>query len=255
MRAGVLSNDQIIEFLNDNFINTWVPNCELGRIPGLREPIAKRRERESKTFDTTHPLAQAIIKGWKTGSKKGSPVDSLVISPAFELMGRQPANELSEDIKYSRLRRAEFYLTFFKKALEGKQPGLGNIILNSDEPSQNVLDVFRSPIVGFADYTVVVIDTRTFENGGTLTIDIETGRADADGYFYLVDGDDDLPTTERVTRDMVLARTWLEPDETGQITYRFEQGQFFKLGATGCNYRSEKGSTNAFKARIFVEEN
>lgn len=207
MRAGVLSNDQIIEFLNDNFINTWVPNCELGRIPGLREPIAKRREREGKTFDTTHPLAQTIIKGWKTGSKKGSLVDSLIISPVFKLMGRQPANELSEDIKYSRLRRAEYYLTFFKEALEGKQPGLGNIILNSGEPSQDVLDVFRSPVVGFADYTVVTIDTKTFENGGTLTIEIETGRADADGYFYLVDGDDELPTTERVTKDMVLART------------------------------------------------
>ena len=255
MRAGVLSNEQIIEFLNDNFINTWVPNCELGRIHSLREPIAKRREREGKSFDTSHRLAQTIIKGWKTGSKKGSPVDCLVISPTFELMGRQPANELSEDIKSSRLRRVEYYLTFFKDALEGKQPGLGNIILNSDKHTQDVLDVFRSPVVGYADYTVVIIDTRAFENGGTLTIDIETGRADADGYFYLVDDEDELPTTEKVTKDMVLARTWLEPDETGQLTYRFEQGQVFKLGATGCNYRVEKGNTNAFKARIFVEEN
>ena len=69
----MLSNRQIIEFLNDNFINTWVPNCELGRIHSLREPIAKRREREGQTFDTTHPLAQAIINGWKTGAKKAHP--------------------------------------------------------------------------------------------------------------------------------------------------------------------------------------
>ncbi len=230
-------------------------DAELGRIHSLQKPIHKRREREGNTFDTTHPLAQAIIKGWKTGSKKGSPVNCFVISPEFELMGRLLVNEFFKENRDKKLQDAESYLIFLKDVLAGKQPGLGNIILNSDEPSQNVLDVFRSPVVGFADYTVIVIDTRTYENGGTLTIDIETGRADADGYFYLVDGDDELPTTERVTKDMVLARTWLEPDETGQITYHFERGQFFKLGATGCNYRSEKGNTNAFKARIFVEEN
>ena len=131
----------------------------------MREPIAIRREREGKTFDTTHPLAQAIIKGWKTGSKKGSPVDCLVISPTFELMGRQPANELSEDIKYSRLRRVEYYLTFFKEALAGKQPGLGNIVLSSENPSQVVLDLFRTPTAGnYQDYTVIVIDATAFEN-------------------------------------------------------------------------------------------
>ena len=143
---------------------------------------------------------------------------------------------------------------FLKECLEGKQPGLGNIALNSEKPSQDVFDVFRTPTVGFQDYTVVVIDTRAFENGGTLTVDIETGRADAEGLFYLVDGDDDLPTTERVTKHMVLAMKWLEPDETGQLAHRFGRGQFFKLGATGAHSRSEKGSTNAFKARISVAE-
>ncbi len=144
---------------------------------------------------------------------------------------------------------------FLKESVEGKQPGLGNIILNSEEPSQDVFDVFRTPMVGYKDYTVVVIDTRAFENGGTLTVDIETGRADAEGNFYLVDGDDDLPTTERVTKHMVLALAWVEPDETGKLTHRFDRGQFFKLGATGCYGRSEKGSTNAFKAKISVVEN
>ena len=230
-------------------------DAELGRIHSLREPIAKRREREGKTFDTSHPLAQAIIKGWKTGPKKGSPVDCFVISPDFELMGRQLANEFFKDNWDKKLRDEESYLIFLKEALEGKQPGLGNIILNSEVSSQDVFDVFRTPTVGFQDYTVVVIDTRTFEKGGTLTIDIETGRADAKGCFYLVDGDNDLPTTERVTKNMVLAQTWLEPDETGQLTHRFDRGQFFKLGATGAHGRSEKGSINAFKAKISVAEN
>ena len=231
-------------------------DAELGRIHSLREPIAKRREREGKTFDTSHPLAQAIIKGWKTGSKKGSPVDCFVISPDFELMGRLLVNEFF-DYNWNKFKRRdeESYLIFLKEALAGKQPGLGNIILNSEVFSQEVMDVFRTPTVGYQDYTVVVIDTRAFENGGTLTIDIETGRADAEGHFYLVDGDDDLPTTERVTKHMVLAMKWLEPDETGQLMHRFDRGQFFKLGATGCYGRSEKGSINAFKAKISVEEN
>ena len=222
----------------------------------MQEPIAKRREREAKTFDTSHPLAQAIIKGWKTGSKKGSPVDCFVISPNFELMGRLLVNEFFDYYwdKF-KLRDEESYLIFLKESLEGKQPGLGNIILNSEEPSQNVFDVFRTPVVGYQDYTIVVIDTRAFERGGTLTIDIETGRADAEGRFYLVDGDANLPTAERVTKHMVLAMKWLEPDETGQLTHRFNKGQFFKLGATGAHSRSEKGSMNAFKARISVEEN
>ncbi|MYB00184.1 hypothetical protein F4X90_10985, partial [Candidatus Poribacteria bacterium] len=202
----------------------------------MREPIAKRREREGKTFDTTHPLAQAIINGWKTGSKKGSPVDCFVISPEFELMGRLLVNEFF-DYHWDKFKRRdeESYLMFLKECLEGNQPGLGNITLNSEEPSQDVFDVFRTPTVGFQDYTVVVIDTRAFENGGTLNIDIETGRADAEGCFYLVDGADDLPTTERVTKHMVLAMKWLEPDETGQLTYRFDRGQFFKLGTTGAH--------------------
>ena len=254
MRAGVLSNEQIIEFLNDNFINTWVPNCELGRIHSLREPIAKRREREGKTYDTTHRLAQTIIKGWKTGSKKGSPVDCLVISPTFELMGRQPANELSEDIKYSRLRRVEYYLTFFKEALAGKQPGLGNIVLSSENPSQVVLDLFRTPTAGnYQDYTVIVIDATAFENGGTLTVDIEIGREEGEAAFYLFDGDIELFTAEESPKDM-LTWEWGEPGDTRQIMHAFDRGQFFKLGVTG-HWARDEPCINAFRTKISVEEN
>ena len=37
LRAGVLSKDEISEFLNEHFINTWVPHSELGRVRRLRE--------------------------------------------------------------------------------------------------------------------------------------------------------------------------------------------------------------------------
>ena len=254
MRAGVLSKNEIIEFLNENFINTWVPNSELGRIRSLREPLAKRREREGKTFDTTHPLAQAIIKGWKTGAKKGSPVDCFVISPDFELMGRQLVNELGKDSKRRGLSGRGYYLTFLKEALEGKEPGLGNSVLTHEHPSQEVLDIFRTPIGGHQNYTVVVIDARAFENGGTLTIDIEVGREDSDGTFYLINGDREFSTEgEGIPKKDLLAWAWSESGETGQITYRFDRGQFFKLGAIGYSYE-EGESVNAFHAKISVEE-
>ena len=252
MRAGVLSKDKIIEFLSENFINTWVPNSELGRIQSLREPIAKRREREGKTFDTTHPLAQAIIKGWKTGPKKGSPVDCFVISPEFELMGRQLVNELRNDSEKMGLSIPEYYLTFLKEALAGKEPGLGNLILTGEYPSQEVLDVLRTPTCGHHDYTIVVIDVSAFEKGGTLIIDIEVGRGDSDSTFYLVNGDTEFPTTEGIPHKDLLAGTWSESGGTGQITHRFDRGQRFKLGAIGYS-SEEEVSVNAFHAKISVE--
>ena len=253
MRAGVLSKDKIIEFLNENFINTWVASAELGKTPSLREPIAKRRKREGKTYDTNHPLAQAITKGWKTGSQKSSPVDCLIISPELELMGRQPVNEFFDDNRRRKLRPENSYLVFLKEALEDKFPGLGNVVLSSKHPSHEVLNAFRIPTVGYQNYTVVVIDTRAFEGGGTLTIDIEVGRGDAVGFFYLFDGDSKLSTGEKVPKDK-LASVWISPGDTRQITYRFDRGQFFRLGATG-SWRPEKGSINAFHAKISVEEN
>ena len=218
----------------------------------MREPIAKRHRREAKTFDTTHPLAQAIIKGWKTGPKKGSPVDCFVISPEFELMGRQLVNELGDDSEKKGLSEPEYYLTFLKEALENKQPGLGNLILTSDHPSQMVLDTFRTPICGHQDYTLVVIDVSAFENGGTLTIDIEVGRGDSDGTFWLINGDTEFPTTEGIPQKDLLAWAWSESGEIGQLTHRFDQGQRFKLGAIGYSNEAE-ASVNAFRAKISVK--
>ena len=229
-----------------------MPNAELGRIRSLREPIAKRRERESKMFDTTHPLAQAIIKGWKTGAKKGSPVDCLIISPAFELMGRQLVNDLGEDSRNRGLQSDAYYLTFLKEALNGKQPGLGNLILTSEQPSQKVLDTFSTPIGDHQHYTVVVIDVGAFENGGTLTIEIEVGRGDGDGTFYLLNGDKTLPAKEGILKDDILAWAWSASGETGQITHRFDQGQLFKLGVTGYSDEAET-CVNAFQAKVSVE--
>ena len=260
MRAVVLSNNRIIAFLNENFINTWVPNSELGRVPSLRDPIDKRREREGTTFDTTHALAQAIITGWKAGS----PVDCLVISPQFEVMGRQPVN----DFLFSG-GTAEHYLMFLKEALDGKQPGLGEgtsepeplnsdtvlsrlkVVLNDVWTSQEVLNIFQTPEPGYQDYTVVEIDATAFENGGMLTIDISVGHAEAAGSFDLFAGDSKLPT-EGVPKNALASAWGIPPGGIEKIMYTFERGQSFQLGATG-DWFSKKGSTNAFLATISVE--
>ena len=272
MRAVALSDEKNIEFLNENFINTWVTTVALGKKPSLQASIAKRSEHKSKTFDTTHPLAQAITKGWKTGSKKSSPADCFIISPDLELMGRQPVNDLGDDSRRRGLRAYAYYLTFLKEALAGKQPGLGNFILSREQPALEMLNTFRTPMVAHQDYTVVVIDTTAFENGGTLTIDIHVGTDNAEGKFHLFDGDRELPTekapdgvdtevwnsqqgADYVKALDALATVWgIEPGDTEQISHRFEQGQRFKLCATGSR-RSEKGSINAFHAKISVEGN
>ena len=93
-------------------------NVELGRTPNKQDFIALRREHGFRPFDPANPLAQAIMKGWK----QNSPSDSLVISPEFELMGRQPVNELPGANK------AQYYLTFLKEALAGNLPGFGREI-------------------------------------------------------------------------------------------------------------------------------
>ena len=113
-----------------------------------------------------------------------------------------------------------------------------------------ILDFFRTPERGHQDYTVVKIDATAFEDGGMLTIDLQVGSGQAAGSFDLFDGDSELPT-EGVP-DNILAHEWgIPPGGTAVIAYRFDQGQIFQLGATG-DWFSEKGSVNAFHARISI---
>ena len=231
----------------------------------MREPIARRREREGKTFDTSHALAQAIMKGWK----KGSPVDCLVISPEFEVMGGIDYNFFPECLGEFES-RGEAYLFFLKASMEGKRPGLGTLVLTPEHPLQEVVDTFRSPVAAHQDYTVVYIDTTAFEAGGTLTADIHVGRDDGIGIFHLLDGDKKLPTEK--PPDGIDPEVWNDqdsdeyekaldaltkvrgifPGETGHIMYPFDRGQRFKLCATGDQWGGI-GDINAFHAKIRVE--
>ena len=267
MRAVVLSDHQNIEFLNENFINTWVSNVELERTPNKQAFMALRRQQGFKPFDKTSALAQAIMKGWK----KHSPSDFLVISPDLELMGRLPVN----DFFYGGDMSAR-YLRFLRVSLDGKYPGLRENtpapqstnwegLLESDDvavdalkaalthekPEQEILSIFRTPEYGYQDYTVIEIDVTAFENGGWLTIDTWVGDGEASGSFDLYDADSKLPT-EGVPHG-ALAHAWdIPPGNVGIIEHYFDQGQVFKLGATG-NWYSEKGSINGFLVKISVD--
>ena len=241
-------------------------NVAFGRTPNKRAYLAKRIQHGFKGVDTTHPLAQTIINGWEIHS----PVDSLVISPELEVMGRQDANRLDEDSRDRGLSEAEGYRLFLSEALEGKRPGLGRIVLTSECPSVEIMDTFQTSMVPHQDYTVVEIDTTAFENGGTLRLDIGVGRGKAEGIFCLFDGDKDLPTEkapEGVPTSVwegqvgeaymealgALAIEWFYPKETGKITYPFDQDKLFRLCVTGSAY-SVKGSRNAFSLKISIEE-
>ena len=259
MRAGVLSDDRVIEFLNENFINVWVSNVELERTPRKQAYMARRRKELSKAFDRTHPLAKAIMEGWK----EHSPVDCLVIAPEYDVMGKLPLNDFFDDCLRTGIPEADAYLKFLEDSLAGKLPGFADetsdappsglkVVLNREQTEQEVLDILRTPRYGYQDYTVVEIDATTFEDGGILTIDIRMGTAKPGGSFDLYDSDTELPT-KGLPND-ALASVWDIPSgRTGVIEYRFDKGKVFKLGATGTWF-NEKGSINAFHAKISVEE-
>lgn len=240
-------------------------NVAFGRTPNKRAYLAQRIQHGFKGVDTTHPMAQAIISGWQLHS----PVDSFVISPELEVMGRQDANRLRGDSRDRGVSEMEGYRLFLSEALEGKRPGLDRIILIPECPSVEIMDTFQTPMVPHQDYTVVEIDTTAFEDGGTLTLNIGVGRGKAEGIFYLFDGDKTLPTKkapEGVSPSVwehqqgdayvealgALAIAWhICPEETGKITYPFDQGKLFRLCATGSVY-GVRGSLNAFSLKISV---
>ena len=260
MRAVVLYWDRLIEFLNENFINTWVSNVELERTPRQKAYMAQRPKNESRTFDKTHPLAKAIMQGWK----EGSPVDCLVIAPELDVMGKLPLTDFFHDSSQRGIPDEDAYLKFLEDSLDGKLPGFNGetsdaspsglkVVLNREQTEQEVLDILRTPRYGYQDYTVVEIDATALEEGGTLTINIQMGTAKPGGSFDLYDGEIELPT--KGYPDDALTSAWDIPSgQIGRIRHRFDEGKIFKLGATGTWF-NEKGSINAFRARISVEEN
>ena len=213
-------------------------NVELERTPFKKKFIALRQQQGFKPFDKTHPLAQAIMKGWK----KHSPADSLVLSTELELMGRLPVNE-----RTSPYNGANGYRLFLQESLDRKLPGLReepsepqptnwdnlfetavesgaiadaglSIVLTDEHSEQEVLSVFRTPETGTQAYTFVEIDATAFKNGGVLTIDVWVGEAEVSGSFDLFAGD----TKELVPDERTRLRKGYsnESDGSHQVSFR-----------------------------------
>ena len=257
--------------MNENFINTSIPNSELGLIPSLQAPIAETRQREAKPFDITHPLARKIISSWKHG-----PVACFVIAPDLELKGHLTVNEFFTHSSNGRRTEAENYRLFLIETLEGKYPGLRqgnaftylldavedtpkpenpfetfltdlNVVLNTKHPALEVLDVLHA-----GKSTLIKIDATAFENGGTLTIDLRVGSAELSGAFYLYSDDIEFPAEPPIRYYHSLANaTEIKPNETAQIVYPFYQDKVFQLGVIGI-LEDGKNATNAFQARFSV---
>ncbi len=223
--------------------------------------MAERRKDLPNAFDRSHPFAKPIMEGWT----EHSPVDCLVISPEFDVMGKLQLNNFFDDCYKSGISDEVGYLTFLNASLDVKFPGFNentstdplltgaNIVLDSEHHEENVLHILRAPRHGEQDYNVITIDTTAFENGGTLTIEIQMGSAISGGSFDLFDNDTELPTKGTPTE--TVASVWDIPSgQKGTIHYQFDKGIIFKLGATGTWF-SGKGNINAFHAKISVEEN
>ena len=259
MRAGVLSDDKVIEFLNDNFINVWVSNVELERTPRKLAYMANRRKDLVNPFDRTQPLAKAIMEGWQ----EHSPVDCLVISPELDVMGKLPLNDFFDDCYERNITEEEGYLAFLKDSIDVKFPGFNtsttdplltgaNVVLNEEHSEQEVLHILRAPKYGSQDYNVITIDTSAFKNAGILTIEVRMGSAISGGSFDLFDGDTELPKQGIPTQ--ALTSVWDIPTgQKGVIEYNFDKGKVFQLGATGTWF-SGKGNINAFHVTISVKD-
>ncbi len=247
----------------------------------MREYLAKRYAHESKSFDTTHPLAEAIKSGWH----EGSPVDCFVISPDFELKGKLALNKYlfgGHGLDGGRT-AAENYRLFLIEALEGKYPGFStdnsfayllgeeedtpqqdspfkpfltdvNVILNPTQPTLEVLDILRIPKTSHQNATVVTIDATAFEKGAILTINIRLGSTKLAGSFYLYDSAIEFPTERGLRYYHSFANaTDIPPGGTAQITYPFYGGQVFKLAIAAAELSDKEEYVNAFQARISVE--
>lgn len=230
---GPLSNSEVIKVLNENFVNTCVLFRDLSEL--IEDPDNEKVSVFAKTIKDNYVGA----------------VDIQVLNPEAEIIMHQPENKL----RYSK------YLGLLEDTVNGNisDPVVASenngkltpkLDLNSHEQSMEVLNVFRGPGDGYQDYTPIEIDTTSYEQGGTLIIDIKVGDGEATGSFDLFDVDVELPTEGYP--DDAIASVWdIPPGDTGQIRHQFTHGQKFRLGATG-NWFCEKGSTNAFLARISV---
>ena len=125
------------------------------------------------------------------------------------------------------------------------------VVLSDEEPSQQVLSIFRTPAAGTQDYTFVDIDATVFKDGGVITIDLWIGSGEASGAFILFTSDSER-SADGMPEVVLTSASGIIPGKGGRITHRFDEGTHFKLGATGNSFSGE-GKVNSFLAAISID--
>ena len=232
MRAGPLSDSEVIKTLNEKFINTWVLLREL---PGLIG---------GSKGEMTSLVAKKIQQHYTDS------VDILVFTPDAEVIMHQPESALP----YKNQSRA--YLTVLKHSVEtfegrrtrvGKRSRLDGNPIGLGTALMDVLHIYGTSSTDTPDDTVVKIDTTPFESGGILHIEIQVGAGESAGTFELFHDDTELLT--KGDTDEALDGAWnVSPGSIGHIFHNFRRGQLFKLVATS----TDNQKANAFLARVSV---
>ena len=234
MRAGPLSDPEVIRTLNEKFVNTWVLLRELPELIGGAKGEAVS-------------LVAKKMKRHYTDS-----VDILALTPDAEVIMHQPEMALPYR------NQAQAYLSVLQHtvdAFEGKRTRVGKRSKLDGNPISlgvelmEVLQVFRASGTDTPNYTVVEIDTTSFERGGILHIEIQVGTGEAAGTFELFDADAEIPTEDDT--DEALEGAWdVPPGGIGHIFHDFRRGRRFKLIATGSGNLAN--CPNAFLARVSI---
>lgn len=235
MRAGPLSDPEVIKTLNEKFVNTWVLLRELPELIGGAKGEAVS-------------LVAKEMKHHYTDS-----VDILALTPDAEVIMHQP--EMALPYK----NQAQAYLSVLQHTVDafegrrirvGKGSRLDRNPISLGTELMEVLQVFRASGTDTTpDYTVVEIDTAPFERSGILHIQIQVGTGEAAGTFELFDADTEIPTADDA--DEALEWAWnVSPGGIGHIFHNFSRGRRFKLVATGAD--NQVDCTNAFLARVSV---
>lgn len=129
--------------------------------------------------------------------------------------------------------------------------GEHTIVLTHASPASERTVTIIAPGMGLDNYSVFTIDTRDFEEGGILEIDIQIARTSGtDGSFDLFPSNVRIPTRGRPVGTLT-GRYDIRRGSATKIEYRFSPGQVFAFGLEG-NWFSPQGAAGEvrFRARV-----
>lgn len=110
-----------------------------------------------------------------------------------------------------------------------------------------------APAIGYQNYNVFYLDTRSFPRGGVLDIDIAVSRESAtDGSFDLFPSNVLIPRRGRPI-GTVAGRYDVRRGTSTRIEYRFRVGQVFAFGLEG-NWGSPQGAIGSATFRASVHQ-